>query len=466
MLLTITTTHRPATDLGFLLAKNPARCQSFPLAFGQAHVFYPEASEDRCTAALLLDLDPVGLVRRPRGASGEASTLGQYVNDRPYVASSFLSVAIARILGSALKGVTKERAELADTAIPLEAGIPVLPCRGGEPFLRRLFEPLGYSVTARRLPLDDAFPEWGESPYYTVHLTGNCRLRELLTHLYVLLPVLDNDKHYWVGDDELEKLLARGEGWLQSHPEREQIVDRYLKHQRRLVREALERLVADDDPDPETTEAEKTSEEEGLERRISLNEQRIGAVVAALKGVGARRVLDVGCGEGRLLQTLFKERDFSRVVGMDVSHRALEIARERLDLERMPAMQRERIDLFQGALTYRDKRLAGYDALCAIEVIEHLDPSRLPAFERVVFEFARPGHAVLTTPNAEYNVRFESLPAGRFRHRDHRFEWTREQFRTWATAAAGRFGYGVRFLPVGAEDPEVGPPTQMGIFSR
>jgi len=466
MLLTITTTHRPATDLGYLLVKNPARCQSFSLASGQAHVFYPVAEEDRCTAALLLEIDPVGLVRGFRGSSSDSGMLGQYVNDRPYVASSFLSVAIARIFGSAIKGTSKDRPELAETALPFEVEIPVLPCRGGEPLLRRLFEPLGYTLNVRHLPLDEKFLEWGESPYFSVNLTAACRLQDLLTHLYVLLPVLDDDKHYWVGQDELDKLLARGEGWLSTHPEREEIVDRYLKHQRRLVREALARLVADEDPDPDETAEDRAHEEDVLERQISLNEQRIGAVIAVLKDNGARRVIDLGCGEGRLLQALLGDKDFDRIAGMDVSFRSLEIAKDRLGLERIPPNQRERIEVFQGALTYRDQRLSGYDAACAIEVIEHLDPSRLSAFARVIFEFARPGIVIATTPNAEYNARFESLPAGRFRHRDHRFEWTRDEFQAWARSAGARFGYSVRFLPVGDDDPVVGPATQMGVFTR
>src|SRR5947208_2369963 len=198
MLLTITTTHRPATDIGYLLGKNPNRIQSFPVACGQVHVFYPIAEEEKCTAALLLDIDPIGLVRGRRSSSGDAGLLGQYVNDRPYVASSFLSVAIASVYGSAMKGYSKDRAELAETAIPLTAEIPVVPCRGGESFLRGLFEPLGYRVTCSRLPLDNRFPEWGESSYFSVALSSECRLKDLLTHLYVLLPVLDNDKHYWV----------------------------------------------------------------------------------------------------------------------------------------------------------------------------------------------------------------------------------------------------------------------------
>jgi 3' terminal RNA ribose 2'-O-methyltransferase Hen1 len=465
MLLTVTTTHRPATDLGFLLYKNPARPQAFELSFGRALVFYPEASEDRCTAALLLEVDPVGLVRNRRGPAGEGFSLEQYVNDRPYVASSFLSVAIAQVFGSALAGVSKERPGLAKTPIPLSARLGVLPCRGGEPLLRALFEPLGYAVGATRHPLDEQFPDWGEGPYYTVDLTRTVTLHDLLTHLYVLVPVLDDDKHYWIGDDEVEKLLRHGEGWLAQHPQREQIVDRYLRRQRHLTREALARLLEEDQQEADEDETRHADEEEQVERKISLNDQRQGAVMSVLRGSGARRVLDLGCSTGNLLRRLMDDRQFDQVVGMDVSHRSLEIAAERLRLDRLPPKQRERITLIQGSLTYRDKRLAGFDAAAVVEVIEHLDPQRLAAFERVLFEFARPKTVVLTTPNVEYNVRFPSLPGGKFRHKDHRFEWTRRQFRDWAEAAARRFRYIVRFLPVGEEDSEVGPPTQLAVFS-
>ncbi len=210
MLLTLTTTHRPASDLGHLLRKNPVRVQSFELSFGKAHVFYPEVTEERCTAGLLLEVDPVGLVRGRRGPAGEGRSLEQYVNDRPCVASSFLSVAIAEVLGSALSGKSKDQPEFVDVPIPLSATVAVLPCRGGEAFVRRLFKPLGYRATVVGYPLDETFPEWGESAYFTVTLKGTLPLRALLSHLYVLVPVLDNDKHYWVGDEEVEKLLRRG----------------------------------------------------------------------------------------------------------------------------------------------------------------------------------------------------------------------------------------------------------------
>jgi len=467
MLFTITTNHRPATDLGYLLHKNPSRVQSFELSFGLAHVFYPDASDQKCTGALLLDVDPVGLVRKRRGPAGEGGTLEQYVNDRPYVASSFLSVAIAQVFGSALAGRSKGRPELARTKLPLETTISVLPCHGGEQFLRQLFEPLGYTVAAERFLLDERFPEWGYSPYYKVKLSGTVRLQELLSHIYVLIPVLDNEKHYWVGDDEVEKLLRHGEGWLALHPEKESIATRYLKYRRSLAREALARLINEETTDPDMTEENRDNEEEAIERRISLNEQRLSAVIAALKSSDSKRVIDLGCGEGKLIRALLDNREFTEVVGMDVSHRALERTQDRLRFDRMPSKQKERVRLIQGSLTYRDKRLSGFDAATVIEVIEHLDSPRLAAFERVLFEFARPTTVILTTPNVEYNVRFEGLPAGKFRHKDHRFEWTRGEFQNWAAGIAGRYGYSVRFLPVGdEEDPAVGAPTQMGIFAR
>jgi 3' terminal RNA ribose 2'-O-methyltransferase Hen1 len=463
VLLTITLTQPPATDLGYLLHKNPGRVHTRPLSFGPSHVFYPEATDERCTAALLLDIDPVGLVRGRR----PGPSLEPYVNDRPYVASSFLSVALADQFGTAMNGRSKERQALADQELPFEVGLPVLPARGGDALIRKLFEPLGYAVASAGHPLDAMFPSWGDAPYQSLTLSGTVRMRDLLAHLYVLIPVLDDQKHYWVSAPEIEKLLRRGEGWLPAHPERDLIARRYLARQTNLTREALRQLVAaEDTADPDAREADRDAEEAAVEERISLHDQRIGAVMAALRASGAKRVLDLGCGEGRLLTELVKDHTFGEVVGVDVSARSLEIAARRLRVERMNERQRERLRLLQGALTYRDDRLAGFDAAVLMEVIEHVEPGRLPALERAVFAFARPNHVVVTTPNAEYNVLFETLPAGRLRHRDHRFEWTRAEFAAWADRIAEQFGYAARYLPVGPEDPVVGPPTQMAVFDR
>lgn len=464
MLLTISTTRVPATDLGYLLHKHPDRLQCFPMTFGQASVFYPEANADKCTAALLLDVDPIGLVRGK--SQSDDRPLEQYVNDRPYVASSFLSVALAQVFRTALSGRCKDRPELVETAIPLTVKLSVLPCRGGEKFLRQMFEPLGYQVAAKPLILDEQFPEWGASPYFAVELQNTVRLADLLSHLYVLIPVLDDDKHYWVGDDEIEKLLRHGEGWLNSHPAREQIADRYLKRQRRLTRLAVAQLAEEDNLDPEDLEVSHQQEEEVLEQRISLNEQRLEAVMTVLKASGAQRVVDLGCGEGKLLRLLLAESAIAQITGVDVSFRALEIAKERLQVDRLSPAQQSRLQLIQSSLIYRDSRLTDFDAAAVIEVIEHLDLERLAAFERVLFEFVRPKCAIVTTPNVEYNVRFENLPAGKFRHRDHRFEWTRNQFQTWANQVGERFGYLVELRSIGTEDLAVGSPTQMAVFTQ
>jgi 3' terminal RNA ribose 2'-O-methyltransferase Hen1 len=329
-----------------------------------------------------------------------------------------------------------------------------------------LFEPLGYQVEATGHALDDTMPALGPSRLFTVTLRATRGLSDVLTHLYVLIPVLDDHKHYWVGDDEVEKLLRRGEGWLESHPARDVIVARYLVHQRGLVRDAIARLTAEEQPEEETVAAQKDEQEASIERTVSLNERRLDAVFDVLKASGASRVLDLGCGEGKLLRLLLADRQFAEIVGMDVAGRALDLAESRLKLDRLAPKQTERIRLLHGSLMYQDSRLQGFDAAAVMEVIEHLDPPRLRAFERVLFESARPGTVALTTPNAEYNVQWPSLPAGQFRHPDHRFEWSRAEFQAWATEVASRFGYSVQFLPIGDEDGQVGPPTQMAMFTR
>ncbi|ANJ09958.1 3' terminal RNA ribose 2'-O-methyltransferase Hen1 [Streptomyces parvulus] len=477
MFLTITTTgtpEHPATDLGFLLHKHPDKAQAFSTSFGTAHVFYPEAEEGGCTAALLLEVDAVALVRRGKGkghGGAPDAALAQYVNDRPYAASSLLAVALGNVFSSAMRGVCRALPERAAQPLPLRVEVPAVPARGGPGLVRRLFEPLGWAVTAEAVPLDTRFPEWGDSRYVRLVLESGTRtLSDALRHLYVLLPVLDDAKHYWVSPDEVDKLLRAGEGWLPGHPEQKLITSRYLSRRWSLTREAMERLellrlAETDDSDVEEIDNAVAAETEQEDRPTPLAVLRREAILAALADHAAARVLDLGCGEGHLVRELLKEPRFTRITGVDVSVRALAIAARRLGLERMGERQAARVNLLQGSLAYTDKRLKGYDAAVLSEVIEHLDLPRLPALEYAVFGAARPATVVVTTPNVEYNVRWETLPAGHVRHRDHRFEWTREEFRTWAAKIAERHGYDVGFRPVGPDDPEVGPPTQMAVFT-
>jgi 3' terminal RNA ribose 2'-O-methyltransferase Hen1 len=460
--LTLTSTAAEATGLGYLLHKHPGRAQEFSVSAGVAHVFYPEATDERCTVALLLEVDPVALVRGRR-YGGDAFALSQYVNDRPYAASSMLAVALGKVFRTAMAGRCDARPELVGEVMPLEVRVPVLPSAGGAEMVRELFEPLGWDVEATVLPLDETVPEWGGSRYVDLRLRGSLVLAEALSHLYVLLPVLDSSKHYWVSEDEVEKLVRAAGGWLPNHPARELITRRYLAHQRDLVATAVSRLAEVDDL-PAASLEDTTTEETPAPRPLVV--QRKEAVLDVLRAAGAARVVDLGCGEGALLRELIRHPEFSEVVGVDVSARALELAERRLNLDRMPDSQRVRLRLLQSSLTYRDERLAGYDAVVLMEVIEHLDPERLPALEDTVFGHARPRTVIVTTPNVEHNVRYERLAAGTMRHRDHRFEWTRAEFVHWATGVGERTGYTARFLPVGEDDPAVGPPTQMAVFTR
>ena len=479
MLLTITAQGDKAESLSFLLHKHPDKLQTAELSVGAAHVFYPEYGKEKVTAALLLDIDPIGMVRNAKNFAGKDFLLGQYVNDRPYVASSFMSSAISKAFSSAMNGNCKEHPELVDMPLVLTAKISVLPApRGGEILIKRLFEPLGYTVEAERHLLDTQFHGWGYGKYFTLTLKNTLPLKELLSHLYVLVPVLDNEKHYFITQDEVKKLLQKSKGWLEQHPEREIIISRYLINLKSLVRSAFEVLQAAEDgiipdTDDETEQDELTKIEDPAAahtqlqkvKKERLHDIRLKLVAEKLKQSGAASVIDLGCGDGKLLRLLLKEKQFTRIAGTDVSYSELEKSQDKLHWNEMPEKQRERISLFQSSLTYRDKRFSGFDAAAVVEVIEHLDPNRLPALEKSLFTYAKPQTIVLTTPNREYNVRYENLSAGKVRHSDHRFEWTRSEFAAWAERVARENNYTVAFFPVGEEEDNIGAPSQMAVFT-
>ncbi len=436
--------------------KHPERVHETELTFGKAVVLFPEASEARCEAVLVLEVDPVGLVR---GRGQGEGLLSQYVNDRPYAATSFLSVALNKAFRTAMNGESRERPELAKTKIPLE--IRVTPLPGGADMVRAFFKPLGWAVAIE--------PVVGAGRYVSLTLRGEHRVSDALSHLYVLIPALDAEKHYWVGEDEIDKLLAKAIGWLGSHPQKEQIAQRYLKRRSSLVKAALARLAPEEveeaGAEGPSDEAAKLAPEEALEAPIRLNDVRLDTVHATLKGLSAWRVADLGCGEGKLLQRLAQDRKFTRLYGLDAAARELEKAARRLKLERAGAPV-DRITLLHGALTYRDARWADVDAACLVEVIEHLDTERLPALEAVVFDNAKPRYVVVTTPNVEHNALFPDMAPGAFRHPDHRFEWTRAEFQEWAGRICAAHGYQAEFCSIGTEDPVLGSPTQMAVFRR
>ena len=468
MLLTITYAGKQTQDLGYLLHKNPYRAQSFDLNFGKVYVFYPEVSDERTTAAILLDINPIDLARGKLGS--KEGGLFDYVNDRPYVVSSFMSTALVRVFGTAMNGRCDKRQELADMPLPLTACVHMLPCRGNEDLPKEIFEPLGYTVETKSMLLDEQYPEWGTGAYIDLTLQGTVKLSNLLNHLYVLIPVFDRQKHYYMAEDEIEKLVKHGEGWLLGHPSRDLIVNRYFGYRHRFAHQAIDRLI-ESEPVDETDLPEDEAEQEAVpdevrEKRISLNTQRLNTVKTAVIDSGAQSVLDLGCGECRLTQMLLEEKQIQRVTAADVSVRVLEKAKQILRYDRMPPYKKNKLTLIQASATYKDVRFSGFDCACIVEMIEHLDPLRLPAFERVVFEFASPATVIVTTPNREYNAMYERLTEGSLRHGDHRFEWTREEFQKWTEHICEVFGYHAELSEIGEPDETYGAPTQMGVFHK
>jgi 3' terminal RNA ribose 2'-O-methyltransferase Hen1 len=308
---------------------------------------------------------------------------------------------------------------------------------------------------------------------FGIELAATKTLSDLLSHLYVLIPVLDNEKHYYVGDDEVAKLMRHGEGWLAQHPERELIANRYLKYRRTLADDAIKQLREQDGESPIAIDSDSPDDprEEATENKLSLHQQRHHEILSVLQTHGARKVVDLGCGEGKLLRELLKQPNLEKIIGMDVSHRSLEMAADRLRLDRLPPRMQQRVELLHGSLMYRDQRMDGVDAAVLCEVIEHMDQPRLEAMEKVVFWSMKPKLVIVSTPNSEYNAMWESLTAGSMRHKDHRFEWTREQFQAWANSICSRFGYACEFRNIGesgtsSDGRDVGSPTQMGVFVR
>ena len=462
MLITLTCYAPNAAEIGYLLAKHPDSVFEREFSAGKVWAFYPEVADDHLTIACLTEIDSVGLVRGP----ASEARLDQYVNDRPYVASSLTSVALKTAFATAMSGRSQSMPQRVDEKLRWEATLPAVACDAGEDFIRRIFAPLAYSVTTTRLPLDAQFPAWGQADLYSARLEGEQTVRDVFTHLYLLLPVLDNSKHYRVDTDEMEKLVAHGGQWLAAHPERELITRRYLRYKRPLVASALARLAELEDASPQEAADEAPEPEEPVEQALGLHEQRLNAVMAAVREIQARSLADLGCGEGRLLALALKERAIARILGVDVSSQALAVANRRLHLDRLPEAQRERIVLAQGSLLYRDRRLEGFDVATLVEVIEHLDAPRLGAMERVLFEHARPRRVVITTPNREYNVRWEQVSTRRLRHRDHRFEWTRAECQAWAGRVAAAYRYRFNHQEIGPADPELGAPSQLVIFDR
>jgi len=395
MLLEISTTHNPATDLGFLLHKHPDKVQEIDLAIGKAHIFYPEANQNRCTICLLLDINPIEVIKSKKNIRNFLQE--NYVNDRTYTSNSFMSTAIVKAFGSAINGTCHTRPELPETKMPFEVKLHAINVEN-ESQLKELFEPLGYEINYQKYDVDSQFVEWGKSKTITLSLKKTTTLQELLSQLYVFILVLDNERHYWIGNQEIDLLKRRGAGWLDSHPQKEWIIKRFLKYIPELTYSAKLNILKDE---------ENIKENQKKEKELNLHQKRLLKAFQLLKNSHSESVLDVGCGEGKLLKLLLKDSQFKKISGTDVAFSELQRANEKLYLDTASPYIKEKISLFQSSVTYQDERFLGYDAIALVEVIEHINEERLEVFEKNIFGYARPKTVVLSTPNSEYNVLFE-----------------------------------------------------------
>lgn len=463
MLLTITTENERAEELSYLLHKSPDKLQSFDITGGKAHVFYPEYTKTKCSVSLLLEIDTIELIRNIR-LPDNGFMLKNYINDRPYVASSFTSHSIATVFSSAMNGKCSLKPELIEVEMSFEVNISLLKIKGGNSeWINRIFVPLGYEVEYKRHVLNENFPKWGESNYYSLKLKNKLTLQKLLSQLYVLLPVFDYEKHYFISTNEIDKLLEKGRDWLITHPEKEMITKRYLNNLKKYYNPALERLKDDNEEDIYQEDLEKLNEAE-IEKKLSLNKQRLKAVFDKVKDSGFNSIMDLGCGEGKLLKMLLKDSKFSKITGMDVSFSELQKAKDNLYYDNLSDKQKERINLFQGSLIYKDERLKNHQIATVIEVIEHIELDMLRSFEKILFSYLEPQMIVITTPNSEYNKKYEKLSQESFRHHDHRFEWNRKEFLEWLNYIKDKYNYGFEVFEIGDIDKELGSPTQMAVL--
>ncbi|MGB0870489.1 MAG: 3' terminal RNA ribose 2'-O-methyltransferase Hen1 [Flavobacteriales bacterium] len=464
MYLKIKVNNNNATDLGYILHKHPDKYQKEKMGYGDIHMFYTQTEATSCEFAMVLDINTIELTRNlQKKTYSNSFKLADYVNDRAFVASSFLTAAISKVLGSAMNGNCSYDKDLAIKVWDLEVEVGTVKAQGGINQIRNYFEPLNYTLEIEETLLDEDFESWGKSPYFTLKLQGQKTIQDLLSQLYVLLPVLDNNKHYYVNESEIKKLIQKGGEWLKNHPAKDIITKKYLRYKKSYTHSAFEQLMTET---PEVLNKPTEEIEEKVEQKLSVHQNRLQQVANTLKQLGANSIADLGCGEGKLIRLLLQDQQFNKIVGMDVSFATLEMAKKKLKLEEASPRLKEKLNLIQGSLTYRDKRIEGFDAIALVEVIEHLDPSRLEALQRVVFEFSKPKFAVLTTPNQEYNQLFDGLKEGKFRHSDHRFEWTRQEFETWANNVSQTYNYEVSFKPIGEEHPEFGGLSQMAIFKK
>jgi 3' terminal RNA ribose 2'-O-methyltransferase Hen1 len=445
MQLTIQASGDNVQAISYLLAKNPNNLYERNHKGHLVRLFYSKFTETELEVTIFVTPDPIEMVKN----NSNSYDITHYINDREFAVSSIFCSFIRSALGTALNGQPKEE-HLKWVNHPFSFNFefgPVVSSLSDEK-LMNLFEPIGYEVTINRPEIEYSFPIKTKSSARYLSIKGMKTLQEGLRHLFVLIPVIDNYKHYFIDEKEIEKLERYGEGWLEQHPLRDLIYRQALRFKE------IYSLVENSSKDEKKVEPVK---------KVRLNELRYEKIVNAVSQMKPRSVVDFGSGEGKLSVQLGFVEGITEILAVEPSESASLKALERFN----KVKNKEKFvipELLWGSLFYYDERLKDKDVIILCEVIEHIDETRLPKAMDTLLHDYQPGALIITTPNREYNELYDMEE--HLRHNDHRFEWTRAEFRQWCTERNYSNDYELLFDGIGEEHPSHGFPTQMCIFKR
>ncbi|MCK1992095.1 3' terminal RNA ribose 2'-O-methyltransferase Hen1 [Peribacillus muralis] len=445
MQLTINASGNNVKAISYLLSKNPNNLYERKHKGHVVRLFYSTFTETEMEATIFVTPDPIELVKN----TANSYDITHYINDREFAVSSIFCSLIRSALGTALNGQPKEEhAEWVNHPFSFQFDFGPVVSTLSDNQLRELFEPIGYEVSITRPDIQYSFDMKDRSSTRTVSLKGLKTLQEGLRHLFVLIPVIDNYKHYYIDEKEIDKLERYGEGWLDDHPMRDFIYRQSLRFKE--VYSIVE------NKKPEMKKDDKES-------KVRLNDLRYEKIFDTVSQMHPSSVVDFGSGEGKLSVRLGFIEGVKEILAVEPSQSATLKALGRFD----KVKDKEKFVIpkpLWGSLFYYDEELKNKDVIILCEVIEHIDEHRLPKVMDTILQDYQPRALILTTPNREYNEVYDMEDA--LRHNDHRFEWTRAEFQQWCTARNHDDSYDLRFEGIGEEHVTQGCPTQMCVFER
>lgn len=444
MQLSLNVKGNGAEAVSYLLAKNPNNLYERDEKGFKVRSVYSVFTKEEVKYLIYVKPDPIDLVR----SSPQVYDISHYINDREFAVSSLFVSAIRKALGTALNGKPQEEyVQWVEHRFDMEVAFGPIATDLPDGELAELFKPIGYNVEIKRA----ASTLRSKSSALFITLTGKQTIQNLLKHLFILIPVIDNYKHYFIDEREIEKVDRYGEGWLDAHPLKQFIVKRALRFQN-LIRQS------------KFYDRERHNQENRETKKIRLNELRYEKIVDFIRTIPKRdTVVDLGAGEGKLSVKLGYLDGVKEILSVEPSNKSRVRAIQRFE-------EAEGTDGFTlptslaGSLFYFDDRLVNKDIMVLCEVIEHIDEYRIPKMMEAIFRSYQPRVLIVTTPNQEYNVIYDMDET--MRHHDHRFEWTRDDFQENCEQWIKESPYYIQFEGIGEEHPEYGTPTQMAIFRR